>query len=433
MQKILIVEDSQFFVAMLERKITERLSLSTLHAETLIEAEDRLNSPDDEVILMVLDLGLPGCSREEALSFAKELDIPVIVYTGTYHPQLGQLLRSYNIVDYVLKDHAGSLDYLIDLIYRIVNNRHEPVLLVDDSRTSRAFLRNLLKHYQFPVIEAEDGVEALAVLEDNPDIRVVISDYNMPNMDGFELAKKIRSTKSQHELAIIGTSSGKDPGISVQFLKSGANDFLNTPLVPEEFFCRLSQNIATLELFETLEQAANTDPLTGLRNRRYFYQRVEELLQEQNNDYSAIALMDIDFFKKVNDTYGHTAGDDVLQHISTLLSRSLKTLGFDDDCVLSRFGGEEFCIFLPSCKVEQTLSNFDLLRQAVENLSISTEGHNLNVTISIGVSFTKTPDIDAMLTSADDYLYQAKEAGRNQVISGDSSGSTIVETDSINA
>ena len=127
--------------------------------------------------------------------------------------------------------------------------------MIDDSKVFRSYICQLLKVHQYNVIEACDGKEALERIDEHPDIKMVITDCSMPNMDGFELTKVIRSKYARDELAVIGISAHDDKILKAQFIKSGANDFITKPFVTEEFYCRVGQNIETLENIIRFKQA----------------------------------------------------------------------------------------------------------------------------------------------------------------------------------
>ncbi|HEX5932801.1 MAG TPA: response regulator, partial [Pseudorhizobium sp.] len=120
------------------------------------------------------------------------------------------------------------------------------VLIVDDSPTARALLTSRLKRFNFRVSAAESGAKALEILKNNPDVGLVVTDYNMPDIDGFELTRRIRSVRGSHELRIIGVSSSSNRLLSARFLKAGGNDFMLRPFIDEEFYCRVNQNLDTL-------------------------------------------------------------------------------------------------------------------------------------------------------------------------------------------
>jgi PleD family two-component response regulator len=135
---------------------------------------------------------------------------------------------------------------LAESICRFLTNHRHHVLIVDDSATARALLSSRLKRYNFRVSVAENGAKALEILKTSPDIGLMVTDYNMPDMDGFELTRRIRSTTGSHQLRIIGVSSSNNRLLSARFLKAGGNDFILRPFIDEEFYCRVNQNLDTL-------------------------------------------------------------------------------------------------------------------------------------------------------------------------------------------
>ena len=185
--------------------------------------------------------------------------------------------------------------------------------------------------------------EELAALEADSTIRLAVVDQEMPGMQGIELARRMRSVRSRDRLAVIGVSGTEDPGLVAHFLKNGANDFLRKPFSREEFFCRVSQNVDQLELIGTLQDLATRDFLTGLPNRRFFLEQSQRQLPQLqlHGQCVAVAMIDIDHFKHINDTQGHRRGDAVLVEFATFLR---SPLGKDETVV--RLGGDEFMVVL---------------------------------------------------------------------------------------
>jgi PleD family two-component response regulator len=167
------------------------------------------------------------------------------------------MIWSKDIVDYVFKRGKQDVQYLVNVIKRIFSNRFIKVLVVDDSKAFRTQICNLLKIHQYNLLEAGDGVEALKTLKENPDIDLVIADYDMPNMDGFVLTQKIREKFDKNEIAVIGISGQGEHSLSAQFIKNGANDFISKPFLTEEFYSRVTQNVETIEHIKRLRHVEN--------------------------------------------------------------------------------------------------------------------------------------------------------------------------------
>ncbi len=204
-----------------------------------------------------------------------------------------------------------------------------------------------LRKQLLQVHEASHAREAMAMLEQHPDIRLALVDYYMPDIDGISLVRMLRERYSKQQLAIIGISVSDKRGLSARYLKQGANDFLNQPFEPEELQCRVSHNLEALEQFNSIQESANRDYLTGLYNRRYWFNEGQKWFEEHQRQQTPLALcvLDVDHFKQVNDHWGHAIGDQLLCHLTRLLTQ------FFPDAMIARFGGEEFAMMVPHCTV----------------------------------------------------------------------------------
>jgi diguanylate cyclase (GGDEF)-like protein len=193
----------------------------------------------------------------------------------------------------------------------------------------------------------------------------------------------------------------------------GASDFLPKPFLREEFFCRVLQNLDILGYIETMREAAFRDYLTGLRNRKYFFERCPEmhLAAQAGGPPIAVAMVDVDHFKRVNDTYGHDGGDVALTHLAALLREHLP--GADP---VARFGGEEFCALIPGGDRATAARLFEELRRQVEASVAHLGEQPIRFTVSAGVALRPGASLSEMVSRADELLYQAKESGRNRVI-----------------
>lgn len=297
----------------------------------------------------------------------------------------------------------SSVSYLLPLVQRISNNRHHKALVVDDSAVVRRYIAQLLEHQYIQTIQAEDGEQALKLLHNDPDITFVVTDHDMPKKDGIAMIREIRRDHDRNQLAILGLSGSDDRTMTARFLKAGANDFLYKPFNQEEFFCRIHQLLDMKEAANELFRHANEDALTGLWNRRYLFNNTCKGCDQRN-----IAMMDIDFFKKVNDTFGHDGGDAVLVDVGKIIKDHFK------DDVAVRFGGEEFCI--QSCGAfENFVDNLESMREAIESHVVEHDSQRIKVSISIGVTDLDAK-LDEQIKAADELLYTAKEQGRNQLV-----------------
>ncbi|NKN36316.1 response regulator [Agrobacterium sp. a22-2] len=244
--RIIVAEDSNVFTSMIGTRLKELFNINAEICRTFEDLQAANELSDEPVTLAISNINLPGAENGEALEYLVDLNIPTIVFTGTFQEKTREKLLAKDIVDYILKDNIFAVEMLAESICRFLTNHRHHVLIVDDSPTARALLSSRLKRYNFRVSTAENGMKALEILKANADIGLVVTDYNMPDIDGFELTRRIRSVRGSHELRIIGVSSSTDRLLSARFLKVGGNDFMLRPFIDEEFYCRVNQNLDTL-------------------------------------------------------------------------------------------------------------------------------------------------------------------------------------------
>ncbi len=406
-ENILIVDDSKTICAKLSNKIKDELGFNPIIANSKQECANRLLEYKGKIAVALLDLGLPDAPNGEIVKFVTKFNIPTIVLTGQEGKE--DEFRDMDIMDYVIKDSSFSFDYSVSLVKRIVSNKQKTILVVDDSKTMANIIIDLLKKYQLNTLYAKDGVEALEVLNKNKDICMIYTDYNMPNMDGLKLVKNIRNRYSKDELNITTITDNKENHLIARFLKYGSNDFLYKGFSKEEFYARLNSSLDILDLFEDIKNKANKDFLTGAYNRRYFFQEGFKKFQKHEN--VKLCMIDIDKFKNINDTYGHDIGDIAIQEVVRILKEDLK----DVDCIISRFGGEEFCVMIFDQNDDEFLQLLEKIRSSFENNIIKTPKGDISYTVSIGYCLKKLNNIDEMILASDEGLYKAKKSGRNQV------------------
>ncbi|CAM2069012.1 Diguanylate cyclase [Sulfidibacter corallicola] len=410
MKKILIVEDSHVVAKMLAFKIRKRLDYPLIMTVNYAETQAVLEREADSIFAALLDLQLPDALKGEVVELVQSYDIPCIIFTGSEEPETRKRLLARGVVDYIYKRNLHEIDYLVRVFKRLDRNPDIKVLIVIDTETTRLLVRRLLEIQRFEIIESQTAEEALEILSGEAKIKLVIVDFLLPEMDGVGLITEIRRKFSRDEVSIIGISGKRHANSSAKLLKSGANDFLHKPFTEEEFHCRVIQNIEVLEQLEQIEDSANRDFLTKLHNRRFFYRTGEKLFHNAHRNHFTltITMLDIDHFKKVNDTYGHEAGDLILLRVSEILSQT-----FRKGDIVARFGGEEFCIACLNLSPTSAVNLFERVRQAVEAAKVNIPPVEMGVTISIGICTQLQSSLEHMIRLADKDLYQAKNNGRN--------------------
>ncbi len=412
-QRVLLVENSRTFTNMLREAIEQRLELPVSVASSLAEAAELLDR-EQGWFLVLTGLVLADGARDQVLDFFVSRGLPTVVVSGVYDEDLRKRALQQQVIDYVLKNTPGSIDYLVWLVQRMDRNRRISALVVDDSPSARAHASALLSLYGYKVIQAADGHAGLKAVEANPSIRLAVVDQEMPGMEGVEFTRRLRAIRSRDKVAVIGISGNNDASLIPRFLKNGANDFLRKPYSREEFFCRVSQNVDQLELIGTLQDLATRDFLTGLPNRRSFLEHSQRLLPQlqAKGQRVAVAMIDIDHFKHINDTYGHEGGDQALRAVAAVVNTHARPQD-----LYARFGGEEFCLMVPDMDEAEVDHYFERLRRAIAGISVELDGQTLRMTASIGVSYlpAQGDSLHHLITEADRQLYLAKAGGRNQV------------------
>ncbi|MGH1440201.1 MAG: response regulator [Cellvibrionaceae bacterium] len=411
MQKVLIVEDSPIVAKILLHMAKQEIDHEVVLATTFAEARSIYEEHDGAFFAAIVDLNLPDAPDGEVVDFTLKNKIPTIVLTGSFDEERRESLLSKGIVDYVTKEGRYSYQYALRLINRLRDNESVTVLVVEDSSTTRNYITGMLRRHLFKVVEAVDGIDAIKVFLSTPDIKLLITDYNMPNMDGFELVKNLRCKYEKFDLIIIGLSAEGQGGLSAKFIKTGANDFLSKPFNPEEFYCRINHNIESLELVEKIRDVANRDYCTNVYSRRYFFQQGEELWQnaKQNNTPLALAVINLDNFKELNEQYGNSFADAVLKNVAAILEKTLFRF------TLARSSGKEFYVLLPGLDNIKAVTLLDKVRGIVSRENFVTSDGETYVTCSIGVSNSLHERLLDQIASAEELMLHAKEAGKNIV------------------
>lgn len=411
--RILVVEDNKTLAKLIAKKISLELDFEVDVAYNLSEA--KLFLKRYKYFLTLLDINLPDAPNGEIVDYALEKENRVIVLSGNIDKEFRKKMLKKNIIDYVTKSGANDVNYIIQNIKRLKKNQNHKILLIDDSLVFRKQMQGMLENMFFKVISVAHGEEALGMLESTPDISLVLTDYHMPVMNGLELTGEIRKKYMKNELAIIVISGDDDDETTALFLKNGANDYIKKPFSKEEFSCRINNSIEALENIQEITNSAERDFLTGLYNRRYFFTNASKYFEDakENSEHFAIAMIDIDNFKKINDTYGHDAGDRAIVHLSDILRTNVS-----NEDIVARFAAEEFGVLLKDVSSQKAVEIFERIRQNVQ--TSKTKGNNneeINYTISIGLVTTNDENLDSSVNEADMLLYNAKQNGRNQIIS----------------
>lgn len=295
------------------------------------------------------------------------------------------------------------------------------ILIAEDDPVSRRVLQTFLAKWGYEVVVAEDGSQALGILERQDFPRLAVLDWMMPGLEGPQVCERIRKQPNRPYVYILLLTARSQKEDIFKGLESGADDYLTKPFDAQELRARLhvGQRILSLQnhLIEAREELlfqATHDALTGLANRGVIFEALERELARKSREGGTfgIVLADLDHFKYVNDQHGHLVGDAVLQEMARRMRAAVRP--YD---VVGRYGGEEFLIVVPSSNALGTMSMAERIRKSVEQRPVRTEAGEIQMTISLGVAVTNPAiplNAQEILQIADDALYRAKDHGRNR-------------------
>ncbi|GGY00151.1 diguanylate cyclase [Massilia dura] len=294
-------------------------------------------------------------------------------------------------------------------------NALQKVLVADDDAINREVLAELLKP-EYTVLLAKDGTQALdRAVRHVPDL--ILLDVMMPDMDGFEVLRRLRDDPRTADIAVIFVSGLGQPEDEAQGLKMGASDYILKPFNATVVMARVALHLQMVRQRRMLEHLAHVDGLTELANRRRFDEVFELECQRALRHETAlsIALLDIDAFKQYNDHYGHPAGDRALRAVARAAAAAVRRPGD----LAARYGGEEIVLLMPDTDAAHARAVVERLRNALNRLEIPHVGSPVApvLTVSVGgATLLPGEDATALFAAADAHLYRAKQAGRNRVV-----------------
>jgi two-component system, cell cycle response regulator len=447
--RVLVVDDVEANVKLLEAKLSSEYFdvLSAYNGRTALEIAD--SELPDVILLDVMMPRMDGfevCQRLKANP--RTADVPVVMVTAL--SDVANRLRGLEVGadDFLTKPvNDTALFARVRSLVRLKRMMEElrvregicgrfggcdttaaedaspaRVLIVEDDEFAAARIIETLLPIADPVTRASSCAQAQMLLDGGTEL--IIASLSVPDGDPLRLVTHCRANEAFRQLPILLIAEDADLPRLAKGLDLGANDYLIRPVDRNELLARTATQIRRKRLQDRLQEnyqrslaLALTDELTGLYNRRYLFAHLDELMErvEQDGIGAAVLLFDIDHFKRVNDTYGHPAGDDVLRELAARTINSVRSVD-----LVARLGGEEFVVVMPETDLTIAATVAERLRLAVarEPFAVRASGEKLPVTISIGVTSAaeRGDDRDRMLKRADDALYSAKTSGRNRVI-----------------
>ena len=298
--------------------------------------------------------------------------------------------------------------------------QNKTILAVDDTIANLDILVGLLSEYD--VIDTVSGREALEIVKSEK-VDLILLDIMMPDMDGYAVCQKLKSNVSTKDIPVVFITAKIDEESIEKAYSVGGSDYVTKPFHPKELLARVKRELQLKSYQEELKLLASTDPMTKLYNRRYFNELAKNILNEKRRKGCELSLMilDIDNFKKVNDTYGHYIGDKVIIFVADILRENQR-----ESDVICRYGGEEFVVMLPETSLDNAVLIAEKIRKHMSESIVSIAGEeSFGITVSIGISKVDVlveSNIEAALNRADNALYEAKNFGRNRVCKRDIKG-----------
>ncbi len=295
------------------------------------------------------------------------------------------------------------------------------ILVAEDDSTSRSILGVVLAKLGYDVVAVADGNAAWEELKQVDSPRLAVLDWDMPGRSGPEVCAKVREKGDEEYTYLILLTANSSQDDIVKGMKAGADDYIVKPYNRSELEVRVKAGTRIIELQsellaakEEIKVQSRTDTLTGIANRRAIFEHLDGELNrnEREKKSISIAMLDVDHFKAVNDTYGHQAGDAVLTEFVARISNNIRPY----DCV-GRYGGEEFLLVLPGTNEGNAAIVCERILNNVQSEPFNLDGVSIDVTVSIGLAtWSGREDVDKLVAAADSALYMAKERGRNCVV-----------------
>jgi two-component system cell cycle response regulator len=449
--RVLVVDDILSNVKLLEAKLSAEY-FDVVTAFSGLEALAKIEDHEPDIVL--LDVMMPGMDGFEVCRRIKHnpktSHVPVVMVTALDQPsdrvtgleagaddfltkpvddsalfaRVRSLVRLKMMTDELrMRESTGLSMGLVDPADTLIEA--EPsglILIVDDRPESIAWFKAALEPKN--AVHAVDTFEETVIRVRGGDFDLIIVSLGLRGFDGLRLCSQLRSLPEGRNVPILVLVSDGDKRKLNQALEMGVNDYLTRPVDKNELIARVRTQLRKKRYADRLRhnvqlslEMAITDQLTGLHNRRYMSRHLDTLIESAKKSAKPIAflILDIDYFKAVNDTHGHDMGDEVLSEFANRISANVR--GIDLAC---RYGGEEFVVVMPDTDMALACSVAERLRRGVEcePFSISRPPGKLKITISIGIAGSEGPDdsADALLHRADQALYRAKRDGRNRVV-----------------
>lgn len=411
-RRLLLIEDSRVFSTLILYEMQDSQGVTVTHCGSLSAVTRALETEAFDVA--VLDLNLPDAPNCEALDQVLSRDIPSIVFTGSFNDRTRDEVMAHGVVDCIIKSHPDSTAAVVCAVDRLLTSAGMSILVVDEDEARRDALEAYLCRQNFDVRAASSAEEAV-LMAMGAGLDLIVSESVSDDASAFAVLRQLSMLDRDVTVPVIAVASVRTPARAAQFLNAGGADFLTRDTANDEFVSRMHRAVSVNRRIEALQQLASRDYLTDLYNRRYFFQQGQRIVDQcfHRGAVSSIAILDIDHFKRLNDTFGHEVGDLVLQSVA----RALRSF-VGAEHLLARLGGEEFGVLFNGLDIHAASVYAERMRETLARMRIVTDDEDLSITVSIGLApIEHTEVFDNCLHAADQFLYMAKHAGRNRIFS----------------
>ncbi|WP_161595880.1 GGDEF domain-containing response regulator [Deferribacter desulfuricans] len=421
MKKILIADASKVSRILLENILSDHFEI--IQFSSIAETINYLKNNSVDLLICGFELTDGNAFKLAELLKVNDIFIPILLITSDPKTISKYDAYTFGIFDILERDKIDEsiiedINEIIEL-YSNIDLSNSFIVAIDDSKTQLYFIENVLKQTKSKYILFENPREFIETLpHSKPDICIL--DVYMDELDGIEVTKIIRKYKELKNTRIIIQTSARENSLLRTLMIIGADDYIIKPYSTEELLLKIINNIKVKKINDELDkinkelfEKATTDPLTGLYNRRFIIEQLNILISNYKRYLVpfAVMILDIDHFKRINDTYGHDIGDEILINLSKILKETLRKTD-----IIGRFGGEEFLCLIPNTPSENLPIIISKLLNNIRKFKYKYEEDEITFTISIGCcNFTKKYKTDnEIIKCADDMLYKAKNNGRNQ-------------------
>ncbi|MDG6774652.1 diguanylate cyclase [Thiomicrorhabdus sp. ZW0627] len=402
--RILLIEDQKSIAMLLKARLESELEVEVTLAHSMADTE-RLLASGEHYDLALSDLTLPDAPNGETVELLRSYRVATVVLTGNYDEQMREKMYRNHVADYVIKEGVVAIDYVVRLLRVLVGNADRQIWIAALSDGLASKLVGLLGVHRFKVKVFVSLKEMLEEMDtEQPDF-IIVGEGTDQN-ESLRYLTKLRAVTNFNELPVLALVEKQGSSMAVKMMKYGANDYLLYPFKPEELYARVTQNIERQMAYKQIKLVSETDGLTGLYNRRTFFQKGRKVFDVDflPKGVPFVVMGDIDHFKHINDTYGHPKGDEAIRFVAGLFKK------FFQDSLAARVGGEEFSVVGNSCDPYTVIDSCEKLRQQVEIKSKIAVG--VEFTISLGIVFA-ADDLESAVQDADKMLYRSKMQGRN--------------------